>query len=362
MKVITKMELQPDMVLGEDILDQNRVIYPAGTTVTPQIMEKLKRYDLVCVTIMEDEDFATTHYEKIRFDSNFKAFERAYPIFLGEYKLAMKQLLVMGRKPADIVLLTIYRELYYYISSGSALLDYLYNLMPSEDELTYTQGLNAALLAGAFADWLSMSEDESLTAQDLDVDYEKNTLILCGFYYDIGKLQLPYELLWKPGKLTDAEFKIIKTHPVVGYTTVRNQDLNEHVKNAVIMHHERLDGSGYPYHMTGQKIDVYARYMAVIDAYIAMASPRTYRNALTPLQILGNFEKSLDKYDVELLMPIMKRIADAQIGTNVQLNDGSIWEVLIIHPNKFSRPILKNEKNEFVDLLQRTDLEIVKNL
>ena len=53
MKVITKMELQPDMVLGEDILDQNRVIYPAGTTVTPQIIEKLKRYDLVCVTIQE---------------------------------------------------------------------------------------------------------------------------------------------------------------------------------------------------------------------------------------------------------------------------------------------------------------------
>ena len=96
------MELQPDMVLGEDIQDQNHVIYPAGTTVTPQIIEKLKRYNLVCVTIMEDIDFATTHYEKIRFDSNFKAFERAYPIFLAEYKLAMKQLLVMGRKPADI--------------------------------------------------------------------------------------------------------------------------------------------------------------------------------------------------------------------------------------------------------------------
>ena len=108
------MELQPDMVLGEDIQDQNHVIYPAGTTVTPQIIEKLKRYNLVCVTIMEDIDFATTHYEKIRFDSNFKAFERAYPIFLAEYKLAMKQLLVMGRKPADIFLLTIYQELYYF--------------------------------------------------------------------------------------------------------------------------------------------------------------------------------------------------------------------------------------------------------
>ena len=105
MKVITKMELQPDMVLGEDILDQDRVIYPAGTTITPQIIEKLKRYNLVCVTIMEDVDFATTHYAKIRFDSNFKAFERAYPLFLGQYKLAMKQLLIMGRKPADIILL-----------------------------------------------------------------------------------------------------------------------------------------------------------------------------------------------------------------------------------------------------------------
>ena len=134
------------------------------------------------------------------------------------------------------------------------------------------------------------------------------------------------------------------------------------MKNAVIMHHERLDGSGYPYHMSGQRIDVFARYIAIIYAYIAMASPRTYRNALTPLQILGNFEKSLDKYDVELLMPIMKRIADAQIGTSVELNDGSIWEVLIIHPNKYSRPILKNDKNEFVDLLQRPDLEIVKNV
>ena len=86
------------MVLGEDILDQDRVIYPAGTTITPQIIEKLKRYNLVCVTIMEDVDFATTHYAKIRFDSNFKAFERAYPLFLGQYKLAMKQLLIMGRK------------------------------------------------------------------------------------------------------------------------------------------------------------------------------------------------------------------------------------------------------------------------
>ena len=240
--------------------------------------------------------------------------------------------------------------LYSYITSGTVLLDYLYNMMPNEDELTYTHLLNSALLAGTFADWLSMSKED------------KETLVLCGFYYDIGKLKLPYDILWKPGKLTEDEFRLVKTHPVVGYTLVRNQTMNEHVKNAIIMHHERLDGSGYPYHMRGTKIDIYARYMAIVDAYIAMASPRAYRNAFTPLQILGNFEKSLEKFDVELLVPLMNRIADAQIGTMVQLNDESIWEVLIIHSDKYARPVLRNSENEVLGLLEHPEFEIVKNV
>ena len=350
MKTITRMELKPGMILGADIVDQGMVLYTAGTKIDQTMIEKLIRYSVLCVTVMEDVDFASTHYERIRFDQNFKAFEQEHSTLLMYYKSLMRDFLMGGFKPEDYVLINIYYKLYSHISSGSVLLDYLYNLMPNEDELTYTQCLNSALLAGTFADWLSMSDED------------KNTLILCGFYYDIGKLKLPYELLWKPGKLTDEEFKQIKTHPVVGYALLRNQPINEHVKNAVIMHHERLDGSGYPYHMTGTKIDIFARYIAIVDAYIAMASPRTYRSAFTPLQILGNFEKSLEKFDVELLMPLMKRIADAQIGTMVQLNDGSVWEVLIIHPNKFYRPILRNKDNKILDLLEQPEFEIVKNV
>lgn len=350
MKTITKMELKPGMIIGEAVIDKGKILFEAGTKVDSRIIERLNRHSVLCVTIKEDIDLATTHYEKIRFNENFKAFEKTYAILLSQYKAEMKLFLYSGTKPADSVLLGIYNELYSYISSGAVLLDYLYNMMPNEDELTYTHSLNVALLAGTFADWLGMDEEA------------KNTLILCGFYYDIGKLRLPYEILWKPGKLTDDEYELVKNHTVIGYMMVRNQALNEHVKNAVIMHHERLDGSGYPYHISGSNIDVYARYIAIADAYIAMASPRAHRNALTPLQILGNFEESLRKYDVELLLPLMKRIADAQIGTHIQLDDGSVWEVLIIHPNKFSRPILRNDKNEFLDLMERTDMEISKNV
>lgn len=347
MKTVAWMQLQPGMVLGEDIQYQGRVLYSAGTTVDKLMIDKLKRYSIICAVIKENVDFATTQYEKILYSSAFKEFEKQYTIGLNRYKDLMMQFITNKIKVEEDVLLQIYEDISAKIRSGSVLLDYLYNMIPNEDELTFTQCLNAALLAGAFANWLGMGPEET------------RILVLCGFYYDIGKVKLPYDLLWKPEKLTEEEYNIIKSHPVIGYSMVRDLKLDEHVKNAIHMHHERMDGSGYPYHMT-EKIDLYARYIAIVDTYIAMASPRAYRNAFTPLQILGVFENSMYKYDVELLVPLMKRIADAQIGTRIQLSDDSVWEVFIIHPNKFSRPLLKGKDNQILDLLEHPQLEIVK--
>ncbi len=351
MKLITKMELQPGMILGEDIETQGKVLYPADTKVDRIMIEKLNRYpSVLCVTIKENIDLATTHYEKIRCNEHFLDFEKAHAKALMKYKEVMTEFMETGTKIPDDKLLNIYDELSSLIPAGALLLDFLYNMMPNEDELTFTQGLNSALLGGLFADWLNMNSEG------------RKNMILCGFYYDIGKLKLPYDLLWKPEQLTDEEYKQVKEHPVIGYELVRSLNLNSHIKNAILMHHEKMDGSGYPYQFNSTNIDIYARYMAIIDSYTAMASPRTYRNALTPLQILGIFEKNMEKYDVELLLPLMRRIADAQMGTKVVLNDDSLWEVLIIHHHKMSRPVLKNEKNQILDLLDHPELEIVKNI
>lgn len=351
MKLITKMELQPGMILGEDVVMQGRLIFPADTKVNNTIIEKLSRYpSILCVTIKENIDLATTHYEKIRCNENFLAFEKAHGEALTKYKALMKNFLATGDKIPDEDLLGIYDELSSLIPAGALLLDFLYNMMPNEDELTYTQALNSALLGGLFADWLDMNSEG------------RRNMILCGFYYDLGKLKLPYDLLWKSDQLTEEEYKTIQEHPVIGYELVNTLNLNIHIKNSILMHHEKMDGSGYPYQFTGSSIDVYARYMAIIDSYTAMASPRAYRNAFTPLQILGFFEQSMEKYDVELLLPLMRRIADAQMGTKIVLNDDTEWEVLIIHHHKMSRPILKNEKNEILDLLDHPELEIVKNI
>lgn len=350
MKSVATIELTPGMVLAEDVLYQEEVIYPKSTVLNKTILERLKRYDVTSVTVMEEVDFATTHKEKLHFNDDFINFEKKHAQNLERYKNLMTNFLSYGEPISEKSLFAIYADMESTYTYSSELLDFLYNLTPNEDELTYNHCLNSALLAGIFGTWVRMPEEE------------RRILILCGFYYDIGKFKLPYEILWKPGKLTEEEYSLVKKHPVIGYALVRNLPLDEHVKNAVIMHHERMDGTGYPYHMKTTKIDSYARYIAMIDTYIAMASPRSYRSAFTPLQILGNFESNLFKYDMELLIPLMKHIGDAQIGSTVQLNDDSVWEVFIINTSTYARPLLKNEHNDFLNLADHPELKIVRNL
>lgn len=351
MKSIARMALEPGMVLGEDVSYQDEILFPAETVLTAAMIELLKRYSIMCVTIKEGIDFATTHYEKIRFNEDFKQFQQKHAENLVRYKRLMVSFVMEGRQIPDEELLAVYNDLSSTYESGTVLLDYLYNLVPNEDELTYTHCLNSALLGGTFADWMELEEND------------KKTLLLSCFYYDIGKLKLPYELLWKSDKLSEEEYALVKKHPVIGYAILNNtSSVDQRIKNAVIMHHERMDGSGYPYHMKGSKIDLFARYVAIIDTYIAMASPRSYRTALTPLQILDNFQKNLTVYDMEILLPLMKRISDAQLGTTVQLSDDSIWDVFLIHPGRYSLPVLKNAENQTLDLLENPQLTIVKNL
>jgi len=349
MKDIARIALQPGMVIGKDVFNyREELLFPSGTKIDEAVIAKLARHSIMAVSIMEDIDFATTHFEKIRLSEGFRNFELQYNHCLISYRNAMNNFVLNGTPIDTQFLLSIYHTLASLAPSGNLLLDYLYNMIPNEDELTHTHCLNSALIAGVFANWLSMSSAD------------REILILSGFFYDIGKLKLPYELLWKPGKLSNIEYATIKTHPVLGYEMARTQSLNPHILNAIFMHHERCDGTGYPSGLKKEQIDIFARYIAIIDAYEAMTSARTYRHSLTPLEVIARFEQEgLQRYDEVLLRPILKRIADSQIGLTVVLSDDSKWEIFVINPAKLSKPILKRNETEFLNLAERPDLEIV---
>lgn len=355
MKTIARIALKPGMVLSEDVLSvKGDIIVPAKTVVNDSLISKLSRYSIMVVSIMEEIDYATTHFEKIRLSDGFRLFEENYQTYFPLYKNMMNNLVQNGVPVDTDELMNIYHKMSDPISSNKLKLDYLYNMIPNEDELTHTHCFNSALIAGVFADWLGMKK------------VEKNLLILCAFFYDIGKLKLPNELLWKSEKLNDEEFALIQKHPFLGYDIVKKQpNLDPHVLKCVFMHHERCDGEGYPSKLQMQEIDYYARHISVIDAYEAMTSPRAYRQSMTPLKVVDRFEKTgMLQYDYDILHPIITRIADSQIGLTVKLNDDSFWEICLINQLRLSRPVLKNyieekDEYEFLDLWKRPDLEIV---
>lgn len=103
---------------------------------------------------------------------------------------------------------------------------------------------------------------------------------LAGVVHDIGKIYVAAEILSKPGPITEAEFNIIKLHPRVGYDILKNIDFPWPIAKAVLQHHERINGSGYPSGLVGEEICLEARILAVADVIEAMAADRPYRPAL----------------------------------------------------------------------------------
>lgn len=340
------MALKPGMVLGEDVLNfKNELLFPKNTTLDEIAIAKLSRHSIMCVEIKEEEDFATTHFEKVRVSAGFKHFEKNYSIYMPKFKKAINDL-VENQTPIDpSFLFQIYAELTACAKNGETLLDYLYNMLPTEDDMTYAHMLNSALIAGVFGTWIGISREDIFM------------LIQCAYYYDIGKLCLPQEVIWKPSKLTDVEFALVKTHTLLGFNTIQNLNLDDRIIKATLMHHERCDGTGYPSKLKSDQINVFAKYISIIDAYEAMTSARSYRQSLIPFQVIENFEQTQRFYDTLILKQILTHIANSQMGLTVRLSDGRLAEVILINQLKLSRPLVKCD-DDVVDLTKFPELKI----
>ena len=103
---------------------------------------------------------------------------------------------------------------------------------------------------------------------------------MAGLIHDLGKISVPAEILSKPGQISESEFSLIKQHPQAGYEILKGIDFKWPVADIVLQHHERLNGSGYPYGLKGEEILLEARILGVADVIEAMASHRPYRPAL----------------------------------------------------------------------------------
>lgn len=173
--------------------------------------------------------------------------------------------------------------------------------------------------------------------------------------HDIGMLRLSNDILQKPATLTRGEYDHVKRHCELGFDMLKNEPgIPMTAALCALMHHERIDGSGYPHSLVAEEIHPFARWIGLIDAYDAMTNPRPYRRAMLPheaMEVLYANAGTLYDYDkVELFR---KKLAIFPVGLSVLLSTGEQGIVSKVNPEFIQRPVVRIFKDAYGHTLRQ---------
>lgn len=167
---------------------------------------------------------------------------------------------------------------------------------------------------------------------------------VAGLMHDVGKALIPNEILNKPGKLTDEEFAIIKDHPRKGWEVLNvAKGANNMALDVCLHHHERVDGTGYPERISGEKLTLFARMGAVCDVYDALTSNRCYKNGWEPAETIRKMaEWQEGHFDKTVFHAFVKTIGIYPSGTLVRLKSGRLAIVVEQSDKSLLTPVVKS--------------------
>ncbi len=177
-------------------------------------------------------------------------------------------------------------------------------------------------------------------------------LAIAGLLSDCGMSKIDPKILTKATSLTYGEYKEVKKHPLYSYRIIEKIPLiKDSVKLAVLQHHERIDGTGYILGVTGERLHPFGKIVAVADVYSAMTSERPYSNRQSPFEVLEEMRReSFGKLDLNVVEALTNSVGIISIGTKVKLSNGQTGEIVFIDKSQPTRPLLKIDENEFLDL------------
>ncbi|MDY5578197.1 MAG: HD-GYP domain-containing protein [Lachnospiraceae bacterium] len=361
MKRILTKEANIGQVLAQDVYGTNDVLLvKKGSALNAEMIYSLIMKNVLYIFVEdevvktdndEDESMIGSYNQRLRKTEEYKKFSKNYQENVDSLKNSINNIVSMNADENDIR--SMVEETMAILDgmvSGATVFDMLNN-MKKYDDSTYTHCVNVSLICNVFAKWLGMNEEEI------------ELVTTCGLFHDIGKVTIPQEVIKKPGKLTEQEYEVMKTHTTNGYEILKNYpQIAEEVKLAALMHHEKCDGLGYPLGLKGNAINKYAKIVAIADIYDAMTSARVYHGPLCPFKVIKIFEdEGYVKYEPRFIITFLQNVADTYMQNEVLLSDGRRGKIVYINKNMISKPIVDCQ-GKFVDLSKEANLSIEKIL
>jgi len=214
-------------------------------------------------------------------------------------------------------------------SSRDAILRYPEFVYPSENYM-YVHSVNSAILALAIGELMKLPPHRMIE------------LGLAALLHDIGMLKLPDAVYLKEGDLSDKEFQLIRAHTTLGYKILKGFSVSEEIALAAEEHHERLDGSGYPKALSGDKINLYSRIVAVVCSYDAITSKRMFKTQSDAHTAVMELLKGRNKrYDENVIRSLIVCASAYPLGSVVLLSDESIGRVTKTNPESPRFPFVQ---------------------
>ena len=321
MRYVSLDDIKEDMILSQNIKDNmDRILVVKGTALTKHKIEKLRAFDIAGIYV-EDEWSADI------FIAPAVPEQLAKSTIQVLQEMDFEKLQVCAGEIVDVLL---------------SAEDYMHDMasIKAYDENTYEHCLNVAIKAITMGIGLGYNF------------YRLKNLALGAMLHDIGKTQLPIEVLNKEGSLTKEEMDLVKTHPAKGYMLLAKDILIYSATRQVVhQHHENWDGSGYPRGLKEEQIYELAMVTHICDVYDALISKRSYKNPFPIKQAVETLrEGDGTMYNPELLESFFRYVPIYHKGSEVELSDHAKALVFKNNRGDMLHPIVKLKDGSHLDL------------